>query len=99
MAVSDKFKAYDLVARGEISLSVARAVPLLVAIAMALHQKPERAGYSAWPVPESADIPDDAFGSGLPIRLRPGGFGPHTLSNGTGTFVHGTNTHYFWPVP
>jgi hypothetical protein len=99
MAVSDKFKVYDFVARGEIPLSVARAVPLSVAIAMALHQHPERPGYSALPAPEPTDMPEDGFAGGLPIRQGSGVLGTHTLGNGTGTFVNGTNTHYFWPVP
>jgi hypothetical protein len=89
MAVMSKFKLYDL-ARAQ--------VPLSVAIGMVLHPHPEHAGYSPMFSPEESHTPEE-FAGGIPIRQRPGITGPHTMSNGTGTFAQGTNTHYYWPVP
>jgi len=49
--------------------------------------------------PHPDDMPEDGHQGAQTVRPSVFGGGTHSPSNGTGTRVDGTNTHYFWPIP
>jgi hypothetical protein len=95
-------------------MSEIRYKPFDAMVAMPVHPKFKQFAQAAVVVPVALTLvpyrsealgphPDDMSEDGHQVRplVQPVAFGgrTHTLSNGTGTRIDGTNTHYFWPIP